>query len=514
MITETVWRSAMPAPGLPSGGLRTWQGGATRSPVSTLETAPNAMLHALQRMTFGPTPEDVARTAGMSLEDFIMEQTIPHILNDSACDAIISGLGHETAGLPLSALWNYRNETYSRRWIPFDEVEEETLIRMVHSRRQLFEVMIDFWHSHFNVQGTRHPIYTVWRGYDRDVIRAHAMGNFRRFIQAVGMHTAMLYYLDNVNSTDGGPNENYARELFELHTLGAEHYLIEGGYIDDDVFEAARCFTGWSVNNSTSTGNTGEFLYREENHDRFQKIVLGNAIARDLPPLWDGSLVYDILANHPMTHRHIALKLCRRFIADNPPASIVDRVANTFGAHRDHDWQITITIQDLLRSPEFLDSWHGKVRRPLDHLMAAVRAMGGSFRWDSDWEWQTQPLNHALFSWPTPDGYPDDAESWISTSGMLYRWNVISDIAVGDNDAVTVDLLGQTPAWAETPRQLVDFWIDRLLHRALAQHVHQALLDFVSEGRNPDLRLPLEVRDGKIPSLVALICSSPEFINR
>jgi uncharacterized protein (DUF1800 family) len=393
-------------------------------------------------------------------------------------------------------------------------VREETLIRMVHSRRQLLEVMIDFWMNHFNIRGGNWPAYAVWRSWDRDVIRVHALGNFRLFLEAVGRHTAMLYYLDNVNSTDGGPNENYARELFELHTLGSEHYLIPGGYTDEDVFEAARCFTGWTVNNSSSTGNTGEFLYDAGDHDRFQKVVLGEQIPRDMPPEYDGRRVYDLLANHPMTHRHIARQLCRRLVADNPPESLVDSIASFFGARVGSPHQISETVQAIFFSPEFENSWGGKIRRPLDLLIASIRAMGGSFLWDSDWEWQTRPLNHRLFNWPSPDGHPDTAEDWLSTNGMLYRWNVVNDIAVGSNDAVTVDLVGQTPGWAVTTRQIVDHWILHILRRPTSPHITQALFDFVSEGRNIDQALPSEVREEKIPSLVALICSSPDFQRR
>jgi uncharacterized protein (DUF1800 family) len=359
-----------------------------------------------------------------------------------------------------------------------------------------------------------YPIRHIWRSFDRDVVRNHALGNFRVFLEQVGGHTAMLYYLDNQASSDGGPNENYARELFELHTLGAEHYLVPGGYVDDDVFEAARCYTGWSVNNSSSTGNTGEFLYKEGNHDRFQKVVLGHSIPRDQPPMTDGRQVFDILAAHPMTHRHIARQLCLRFVGDNPPQSMIDDLAAVFGANWLHPEQIKITLRALFLHPEFINSWHGKIRRPNDYLAAVIRAMGGSFRWESDWEWRTRPLGHILFDWPTPDGFPDDTASWITTNGMLYRWNIVNDIAVGSNQSVSVNLVAQTPGWAVTPQQLVDFWIVRLLHRGIDAHITQALLDFVAEGRNPNLALPTETRNVKIPSLVALICSSPEFQHR
>lgn len=505
------WRSAMPAPGLPNGGMRTWAGGATESPVANLEAPPDLILHAVRRMTFGHTDEEYNRAAQMGFPAYVMEQTIPHILDDSACEAVMASLGHETQGLGLAQLWPYRNFSFPRQYYPLDEVIEETHIRQVHSRRQLFEVMVDFWHNHFNVRAGSFPIFAVWRSYDRDVIRQFAMKNFRVLLEWVGSHTAMLYYLDNYLSTSGGPNENYARELFELHAMGAEHYLVPGGYSDEDVYEAARCFTGWSVNNSNSTGNNGTFLYKEQNHDRFQKRVLGYDIARDNPPLADGRIVYDLLASHPLVHRHIARKLCQRFIADDPPASIIDSTAAVFGTHVAHEWQITITLQHIFNSTEFANSWHGKVRRPVDFLMAAIRAMGGTFRWNDDWEWNTGPLNQELFNWPTPDGYPDDAASWIGTNGMLYRWNIVSDMAVGSIQAVSVDLRAQTPAELVTPNQLVDFWIHRTLRHAVTPHVRQALVEFVAEGRNPDLALPSSTRNAKIPSLVALILSSPEF---
>lgn len=503
-------RQPMPSHRLPNAGLRTWRGGASETPIRMGAAPPSELLHALQRMSFGLRPEDAERINSMTLMQYVDEQLDP-TLADSDCDAIIAGLGHQTQNLTLSQLWAYRSMGYPTSYYPWWEVREETIVRMVHSNRQLFEVMVDFWHNHFNIRAGNYPERHVWRSYDRDVIRTHAYGNFRLFLEKVGQHTAMLYYLDNVASTNAGPNENYARELFELHALGAEHYLIPGGYTDEDVFEAARCFTGWSVNNSSSTGNTGEFLYKEENHDRFQKFVMGVQIPRDQPPYADGHNVYDILANHPMVHRHIALKLCQRFVADEPPESLVDYVAQIFGELVADPNQIRWTLRAMFLHPDFVNSWQGKIKRPLDFLASSIRAMGASFEWSNEWEWNTDPLNQEPFDWPSPNGYPDTAAAWINTNGMLHRWNVINDIVLDDIDGVSVDLLGQTPGHILTPNQIVDFWIDRILHRSVASHMRQALLDFVSEGRNADLELPQPTREMKIPSLVALILSSPDF---
>ena len=226
-------------------------------------------------------------------------------------------------------------------------------------------MLADFWHNHFNVYGWSYYIAPAFVYYDRSVIRKHALGNFRKLLGAVAKSPTMLYYLDNYINSQAGPNENFARELFELHTLGAENYLgvkrqsdvprdengIPIGYVDDDVYEATRCFTGWRVDNSTweeGVGESGTFLFYSDWHDEYPKRVLGVDIG-SYQGIDDGEIVLDTLAAHPGTARHIAYKLCRRFISDNPPEDLVSEAADIFHTNIDKDDQMKRVLRTILK---------------------------------------------------------------------------------------------------------------------------------------------------------------------
>ena len=420
---------------------------------------------------------------------------------------------------------------------PVWETQRATFIRAVYSRRQLKEVLADFWHNHFNVFGEDSIQGPVFVHYDRDVIRAHMLGNFRQMLEAVARSTGMLYMLDNYTSSVAGPNENFARELFELHTMGAENYLgvmrqddvpvdPQGrpiGYVDADVFEATRCFTGWSVANGQSGApNTGVFHYRSSWHDRFQKRVLRVFIPQDQPELVDGGMVLDALAAHPGTARFIARKLCRRLIGDTPSQATVDAAAQVFYDQRAASDQLRQVVRAILLSAEFRATWGEKVKRPFEVVVSAMRAAGAQFPFsigngDADsFLWLYGSTGQQLFNRRSPDGYPDKRAVWMAPNPRVGSWRLCTWLMNEPGGAsFYLDVAAQTPAAVRSANQLVDFWIDRVFGRPLSSPDRAAAVAFMAQGLDPTLALPWNdsVRN-RVRALVGLLFWSPEFLYR
>ena len=355
------------------------------------------------------------------------------------------------------------------------------------------------------------------------------------------MSASMLYYLDNYTSTNAGPNENFCRELFELLTLGSANYFgilpqsqiptddngVPLGYVDADVFEAVRCFTGWSVDNTTSGGgaNNGDFLYRPETHDRFQKNVLGVFIPQDQPALKDGRDVLDALAAHPGTGRHIATKLCRRLLSDTPPQSLIDQAAALFTAQKDAPDQLAQVVRLILLSSEFQTTWGEKTKRPFEIAAAAMRAGQADFDMpigDGDTNSFMSRFNDAgqpIYRKASPDGFPDVREAWHSTTPRAICWRLVNwliDVR-DDSEVFRLNVLATTPATARSATEIADFWIDRILQRPLPDGDRQDIIDFMAQGFNPDLALPIDTNTSlqdRLRSMVGLIFMTPSFLFR
>jgi uncharacterized protein (DUF1800 family) len=335
-----------------------------------------------------------------------------------------------------------------------NEVISATLIRWTHSAYPLREVMTQFWHDHFNVDAwDQEQVAVALPTYDRDIVRPHCLGNFRAFLEAVATSTAMLYYLSNRSSRAGAANENYARELFELHTLGAPAYLNDkydrwrevpgalagrpAGYIDQDVYEAARALTGWTVEDGSSIDGhrklpvSGRFAYVEAWHDGYQKRVLATEFDAFQPAQADGRKVLDLVAFHPATARFICTKLARRLVSDTPPQALVDHAVTTWNRYQKDPDQIARTVRAIAESPEFRQSSGQKIRRPLALVAAFARATRIEMA-------PSEPLINALaaagqrlFGFATPNGLPDDAENFLGMSAMRQRWGLV--LALADN---------------------------------------------------------------------------------
>ncbi len=503
---------------------------------------------AFNRMGFGPRPTDWSTWQGLGANDeqrfqaYVAQQLAPATIDDSDCNARIAAANFLTLNKSLRQLWQDHviDNGNDYQWYvrPAEETYHVTWLRAIYSKRQLLEVLTDFWHNHFNVYAFDQAA-PVFVHYDRDVIRAHALGNFRQFIEAVGSSTAMLFYLDNAYNSNAGPNENYAREMLELHTMGADAYLghleqdqvpldAEGypvAYVDEDVYEAARAFTGWTVNGThwdlppydpgpPERFIPGTFLAWNDWHDRFQKHVLRTRLPSNQGPLTDGQRVFDLVAAHPATARHICRKLCQRLIADDPPQRAVDAAVAVWRANLNAPDQLKKVVRTILLSNEFKTTWGQKVKRPLELVASVLR--GANAVWTPDWDWGfywwVSGLGQRLFEWSAPNGHPDRYTAWVSTSVMLHRWNVIGAMLQNwIEPGVQVDLLAEMPTALRTSNEIVNWWVQRLLGRPLDADDHAEVVAFMAQGFHPDNPLPADQIADRLPSLVHLICMTPDF---
>jgi uncharacterized protein (DUF1800 family) len=512
-----------------------------------LPAPPPLSVITYNRLAFGPRPGDLAAFDGLGsddvsrLTDWVDQQLAPLSIADTDCDTRISAAGFTTLNKSLTQLWQDHivpdGLPGEDRYRPAVEVERATFLRAIHSKRQLFEVLVDFWHNHFNIYGWDWPIYAVWGHWDRDVIRANALGNFRTMIGMVAEAPAMLYYLDNYTSTNAGPNENWARELFELHTLGAENYLgvmlqqdvpldngIPIGYVDNDVFEATRAFTGWSFDNDSGPSGTGVFEYNDLQHDKFQKTVLGVFMPPNQPPMQDGIDVLDRLATHPGTGRHIAGKLCRRLISDTPPQDVIDDAAAVFTAEHAAPDQLAQVVRTIVLHPSFRTTWAEKVKRPFEIAVSAMRAAVPDYSFseaEGDFDsllWYFEQTGQPLFGWQAPDGFPDHKDDWLSVSPRVMAWRFSNHLTTSEeNDVHHMDVVAMTPPDQRTSNEIVDYWIDRIYGRTIPAAERQSLVAFMAQGHNPTYDLPLDTDDDtreRLRALVALMFMSPSFLWR
>jgi len=352
------------------------------------------------------------------------------------------------------------------RQVVSEDLKEAKVFRALYSNRQLVEVLVDFWANHFNVDQDKNvpqmqnQIHLLIGSYERDAIRPHVLGHFKDLLLATSRHPAMLYYLDNwesvapgafevgpfapnrgilngvPNSIIPGPfsrvahglNENYGREVMELHTLG-----VNGGYKQEDVIAVARCFTGWTVRNPINP----EFVFAPFMHDSGEKTVLGHKIAAGGGEQ-DGLQAIEILAHHPSTAKFISRELAQRFVTDDPPQALVDRMAQTFTKT---DGDLRAVLQTLFTSPEFFSegAWQAKVKSPFEMVVSAVRALGGETGDAFTLVQKIADLGEPLYNKAEPTGYPNTGDAWLSTVGVMGRMNFSAALASGLVPGVTAD---------------------------------------------------------------------------
>jgi uncharacterized protein (DUF1800 family) len=485
--------------------------GLTARPAHAASTDP--LLHLLRRATFGPTPESEAEIRHLGAGAWLNRQLSPASIDDGACAALI-------ARFPLTSL-DIRGvhaaadagKVSRFGWEVMLQVGQAAIARAAWSKRQLLEVMVDFWSNHLNVACPSDGVWDNRQDYDRVVIRRHTLGRYVDMLKASAQHPAMLNYLDNRSSTKRRPNENYARELLELHTVGLVHS-------EADVKAAAKLLTGLTVD-----WNSGLYRYDSRRHATGAVRVLGfthaNATAHGGEAAVMALLHY--LALHPATARNIARKLCVRFVSDSPPADLVKRLADVYLAGRS---AIAPVLRALFASPEFAAAAGAKIRTPFEDVVATLRVLGlGPEQVGEDnptgtkavqaLYWTLWETGHAPMHWSTPDGYPDVATAWASTSGYLNRWNTHLSLAANwypkqltRPESMVAHLLPETP---NTYGGLVDALALRLTGATLREEHRTALAGFFGKGPTSPLTARHSALGWKFPYLVALVLDSPYF---
>jgi uncharacterized protein (DUF1800 family) len=436
--------------------------------------------HLLNRIAYGPRPGDIDRVRQMGVAAYIDQQLHPEQVRDAAMDERLAGFdtlalssaelardyfmpaqmaqrqrqlqqGQATSGTPPTRPAQAGPERQKAQRV-IEELNEQKILRAVYSERQLQEVLTDFWFNHFNVFAGKGQDRIYMTSYERDVIRPHVFGTFRDLLEATAKSPAMLFYLDNWMSSDPnagdrpaaalrqrrrgrlggqgpggltpnappnpqnrrrGLNENYGRELMELHTLG-----VDGGYTQKDVTEVARAFTGWTI---AQPRQGGGYRFDPRMHDGGEKVVLGHAIKAGGGER-DGEAVLDILARHPSTARFIATKLARRFVADEPPPTLIDRAAKRF---LETGGDLREVVRLIITSPEMFapDAYRAKVKTPLEFVASALRATDARIENARPAINALRTMGMPLYMCQPPTGYSDKADAWVNSGALLNRMN-------------------------------------------------------------------------------------------
>ena len=448
--------------------------------------APDRVRRLLDRAGYGPRPGDVERVQQMGYEAYLEQQLHPETIEDTAVSLMDRQLTVYHMDVSQLVEQEQRDAAF--------ELLASTLMRAVYSQRQLYEAMVAFWSDHFNVYLRKNQFTPLLKVVDdRDAIRPHALGTFRDLLSASAYSPAMLVYLDNVRNEKRHPNENYARELLELHTLG-----VDGGYNQQDVEEVARALTGLTV--ARRGRRKGQVVFRPALHDDGEKQVLGHTLPAGQGER-DIAQVLDILAAHPATADFIAAKLVRRFVADEPPAALVNRVAQTF---RDSGGDIRAMLRVIFLSDEFADA-PPKLKRPFPFLVSALRALHADVRPTRDLGHWLERLGQLPFHWPAPDGYPDVSSAWAAN--LLPRWNVALKLAHDEIPGVTPRLaqIGER-ADVQTSAEAVALFAGLVNGRLPNDEIRQQLLTYVGNNPLDDHETRLRLRDA-----VALLLAGPQF---
>ena len=534
-------------------------------------TADAQVHHVLSRLAFGAAPGDVARVRTMGVDTWIAWQLEPERIPDPATSSVLQRyrtLQLEPRDLvrayptpAIAAAMNRKSgdtataeqrvaatrarEGYQRIAA---ELQSARVARALVTERQLEEVMVDFWLNHFSVFIGKGPMRYYIGAFERDAIRPNALGSFRELLGDVARSPAMLFYLDNVQSVadsgrrtlaggrrgavrgqrrpmapqSGQPaqarrrrglNENYARELLELHTVG-----VDGGYSQADIIDIARAFTGWSIEDPR---RGGEFIFRPAVHDAGAKSVLGTGLAAGRG-IEDGEQVLDLLARHPSTARFIAAKLAIRFVSDSPPPALVDRAAATFTRT---NGDIRETVRTIVTSPEFFSraAYRAKVKSPFETVVSSLRALGAAPDTTARTAQIVARLGQPLYGRQSPDGWPEKGDAWMNTGAILNRINFGMALAAGRVPGVRLqrwaayDSLRSAP-----PERQVDAVIALLLGGDVSTDTRAVLLSgehpFIAAAAASDSVVE-PVRRQRPPmsglaQTVGLALGSPEFQRR
>ena len=492
----------------------------------------------LQRFTFGPTPGQVDQVVGQGLENWVAAQLEGGLSEDELDSHLadlqclqMSGGEQRTAYVSRGRMQELAEQDTLKKWTAgsersrqiyearlreykdsngiasyddlFDELRYQKLLRCRYANNQLREVLTDFWFNHFNVAAINDNVRINVLSYERDVLRDQALGSFPAMLHQTSQHPAMLYYLDNAQSSapataqttlnaryneapkedqedlrqgqplkrkNGGLNENYAREVMELHTLG-----VDGGYAQKDVTELARCLSGWTVLYPEAKNDNlraliepgeqlgyeqhGDFLFRADWHDADAKSLLGHSIAAG-GGREEGEQALQILAEHPSTARFLARKLAQRFVSDDPPPALVERMAQ---AYKQSHGEIRPMLLALVESPEFwAEAAHpSKVKSPLEFFVSSLRCCDADLQFERGHFYWLQRMGQPLYACAPPTGYPEDSRAWASSSELVNRMNFATQLSQNRIKGIRVDWgrflrSGQEPGASLLPVVLAD----------------------------------------------------------
>lgn len=540
-------------------------------PVSAVPlTYTQKCLHLLNRLTFGPKPGDLEKVKQMGPKAFIEQQLNPDSIDDSECEKALEAY----PDLKLSSydlFKAYPPAQFALKKAKLDgedpekikainekprkileELSAAKLTRIVDSNRQLEEVLDDFWFNHFNVSFQKNQVKWTLPSYERDVIRPHVLGKFRDLVGAVAHSPAMLEYLDNATSTvdpryvpedemsaypqmmammdnrtgkpkqSAGLNENYARELMELHTLG-----VDGGYTQQDVIQVARALTGWSFQGPYFLLNPNhkyidpatiyEFQFHPKMHDRGEVVVLGQKFGPELGDKSaenEGEDVLTLLCRQPATAHFIALKLCRRFVSDNPPESLVKKVADTY---LKTDGDIKEMLRTLFNAPEFYSPkvYRAKVKTPLEFLASALRTTNAKLDDPVKLSQYLGAMGEPLYQCEPPRGYPDDAKSWISSSELLDRMNYGLGLLSNNRSQASVDLPQVVPAvQSSDEKKVLGGFFKAFLQNQVSASTRRVLLKRLKDPEITHASLDDRNKEIQVAKLGALVLGSPDFQKR
>ncbi|HET9424326.1 MAG TPA: DUF1800 domain-containing protein [Gemmatimonadaceae bacterium] len=447
--------------------------------VAALPDWTNSRVRLVRRVTMGVTAADLNRVNQLGYQEYLNRQLSYREIDDSAVDAAIAAR-YPLLSAPAATLFASAQGTLQQ------QLQEATIYRAAFSERQLYERMVEFWSDHFNIAFTKVGYLKVID--DRDVIRRHALGRFRDLLMATAKSPAMLAYLDQTQSRRGAPNENYVRELMELHTVG-----VDGGYTQTDVAELARVFTGWTIQGQ------GSFYFNPNLHDFGAKVVMGQSFPATsssvgAEAIGEGERFVNFLASHPNTATFISTKLLRWLLQAEPTAH---QIAVATRAWRATGGNIRLVVRAILNE-SWLAAAPAKFKRPFHFLVSALRATDAQVNAATVLPGRLNILGQPLFTFETPDGYPDKVEYW--SGNIMPRWSFASYVAA--QNSATGLRVTTTPYLSGTPDAAIDLLSTEFFGGEMSMPLRLALLGYLKAGT---------FNDGRVRETIALALSSSEF---
>jgi uncharacterized protein (DUF1800 family) len=538
-----------------------------------LENYPTLRLSTAKLIDEYPQPKQAAKKEGLTKEEFKQQQAqerradmaaeraaqqanaeaandgesmkdIPSPMKQESGNAATPGAGGYKLSVDPNAVPRAIADDSKRPQRVVQELAMAKVTRAIYSERQLQQVMDDFWFNHFNVYAQKGEVKWYLTSYERDVIQPHTLGKFKDLVEATAKSPAMLFYLDNFLSADPraaqrlaaeramrqanrgrfgrwpqtmpmpqqqqkkkqerGLNENYGRELMELHTLG-----VDGGYTQKDVTEVARCFTGWTIDKPRQNP---EFKFDERLHDPDTKIVLGKKIHAG--GMGDGKEVIELLTKHPSTAKFISTKLARRFVSDNPPQSLIAKMAQTF---QSSDGDIGAVMKTMIYSPEFWsrEAYRAKIKTPYELVISAARALGTDVDSPMPLVQWTGRIGEPLYQCQPPTGYSDKADAWVNTGALLNRLNYSLALAgnkVRGSHSDAPTLLGVDTS--ADPKAALTRAVELFLGGEAARGTVETLEKQIEDPQIVQAKLDDPVKRVDMGVVTGLVLGAPEFQRR